>query len=87
MPRTYEESMEFAREISTELFPDDEYTIVSHMWCDGDYKIVVKHGFGQSEEGGARLREEIVVTPFIREYRIVEATQSEKFTVHKSEVM
>jgi len=85
--RQYQDALQTARELAQERFPDGEYTVKTLTWCDGDFRVMVRHGMGQAggEEANNALCERIVVTPFKKTIQLIEVTDSERYTVHKEE--
>lgn len=85
--REYTEALRLAKREAEERFPEGEYTLKVLLWCDDDFRISVRHGFGQTgdEEVGNSLAEEIVVTPHRAELQVIETTRSERTNIHKRE--
>lgn len=83
--RDYQDALQTARELAKERFPEDEYTVKTLVWADGDFRVMVRHGMGQAggEEVNNALCERIVVTPFQKKVQLIEVTDSEQYTVHK----
>jgi hypothetical protein len=48
-------------------FPENEWTLVTHEWCDGDFRVVARHGSGTTADDNG-ITQRIVCTPF-RMYR------------------
>ncbi|AGC34412.1 hypothetical protein HVTV-2_gp42 [Haloarcula virus HVTV-2] len=85
--RDYQDALRLARREAEKRYPEGEYTVQTLIWCDGDFRVMVRHGMGQAggEEVNNALAERIVVTPFQKKIQLIEVTDSERYTVHKEE--
>lgn len=84
--RSYETAVQIALELAEERFPEDEYTVRTHLWCDNDFRVEARQAFSETEDENTLLRV-IEITPHHVVIKLEEVIQSGRGKTHESETL